>query len=245
MSSVHLPPALRSNAADHQSTVQKLLDENSRLIDIIREYQNQSRADEAIKHQQLLHRNLVHLSNLADPFLLNQLRDDSSPQTDSPQGYAVPPNQPGSSGPPHHRQQPQSQHSQQNHHQQLPPAAHHHPQMMPPQSAPSPSGPGVPMQSAHGFAPPPMNGPPDMMNHQAYQAQLRAQQQQQQHQQQNGPQPQQGYPPFGQPAPQMGGQRMPYPYPPQGMPGYPGVPPPHGYEGYPPPGAQPPQGYMR
>lgn len=41
MSLAHVAPASRGNAQDQQSTVQKLLDENSRLIDIIQEYQNQ------------------------------------------------------------------------------------------------------------------------------------------------------------------------------------------------------------
>lgn len=41
MSTAHLPPAMRTNVPDQQSTVQKLLDENSRLIDIIQEYLNQ------------------------------------------------------------------------------------------------------------------------------------------------------------------------------------------------------------
>lgn len=231
---------MRASVPDQQSTVQKLLDENSRLIDIIREYQNQSRADEAIKHQQLLHRNLIHLSNLADPFLLNQLRDDASPQADPNFPMGTSNMQPVSQNPPQHSQQPHHPLNPQGHHLQNPAIGHHHPSMMPP-AAPSPSGPGGPMQPpAHGFAPPPMNAPQEMMNHQSYQAQMRAQQQQH-----GGPPPPQGYPPFGQPAPQMGGPRMPY-YPPQGMPGYPGGPPPHGYEGYPPPGSQPPpQGYMR
>ncbi|EGT48455.1 hypothetical protein CAEBREN_21307 [Caenorhabditis brenneri] len=231
MSTVHLTPTLRANAADQQSTVQKLLDENSRLIDIIREYQNQGRADEAMKHQQLLHRNLMHLSNLADPFLLSQLKEDSNSQADfNPTHHPL---QPQHVAPPNHPQQ----HPQQGHQPQASQAQHHQGQLMPPQAAPSPSSLGGSMQPPHGFAPPPMSGPQDMMNHAAYQAQMRAQQQQP-----NGPP--QGYAPFGQPAPQMGGQRMPYPYPPQGMPGYPG-PPTHGYEGYPPPGGPPPQGYMR
>uniref|UniRef100_A0A1I7T0Z7 SSXT domain-containing protein n=1 Tax=Caenorhabditis tropicalis TaxID=1561998 RepID=A0A1I7T0Z7_9PELO len=229
MSTVHLGPSLRANAADQQSTVQKLLDENSRLIDIIREYQNQSRADEAMKHQQLLHRNLLHLSNLADPFLLNQLKDDCPTNSEANHAQSVSQPQSALLAPDHYRQQAQAPHPQQNQHPQAAQSQHLPGQMMPP----SPSG---SVQSSHGFAPPPM-GSQEMMNHQAYQAQMRAHQQ-------NGPPPP-GYPPFGQPAPQMG-QRMPYPYPPQGMPGYPGgPPPPHGYEAYPPAGGQPPQGYMR
>ncbi|CAP20661.2 Protein CBG12192 [Caenorhabditis briggsae] len=255
MSTVHLPPSQRSNVPDQQSTVQKLLDENSRLIDIIREYQNQSRADEAVKHQHVLHRNLVHLANLADPYLIHQLRDDLSPQADPAQPLGNPHVQPAPVTSQQHIQQSQQPpQSSQSHHSQGP--SHHHSQMMPPQAAPSPNGPpGGPIQPSHGFAPPPLNGSQDMMNHHAFQAQMRAQQQQQ-----GGPPVPQGYPPFGQPAPQMGGQRMPYPYPHQGlhelfvnpkyyflgMSGYQVGPPPHGYEGYPPPGSQPPpQGYMR
>ncbi|CAD6186130.1 unnamed protein product [Caenorhabditis auriculariae] len=76
MSLAFVPSHMRGNPPDHQATVQKLLDENSRLIDVITEYQNQGRAEDAGKHQMLLHRNLVHLANLADQSLLPQLREE-------------------------------------------------------------------------------------------------------------------------------------------------------------------------
>ncbi|CAI2302692.1 unnamed protein product [Caenorhabditis sp. 36 PRJEB53466] len=248
MSLPHAPGGQR-NGQDPQAAVQKLLDENSRLIDIIQEYQKQNRADEAVKQQQTLHRNLVHLANLADPHLLNQLKDDATLQAEAQAQAQAQQHAQAQALQAAQYQQQQQQAAAHHAAAQAAAAAHHHAQahgMVPQQPAPSPGGPGhsgMP-PPPHGFAPPPMGGPQDMMNHQAYQAQMRAQQQQQ-------GLPPQGYPQFGQPAPQMGGppQRMPYPY--QGMPGYPGgQPPPHGYEGYPPhPGAmppgQPPQGYMR
>ena len=49
-----------------QATIQKMLDENTQLIQAILEYQNQGKARECTQYQQILHRNLIYLATLAD-----------------------------------------------------------------------------------------------------------------------------------------------------------------------------------
>lgn len=46
--------------------IQKMLDENSHLIQTIQEYQSKGKANECVQYQQVLHRNLVYLASIAD-----------------------------------------------------------------------------------------------------------------------------------------------------------------------------------
>ncbi|KAL1437272.1 hypothetical protein MTO96_001345 [Rhipicephalus appendiculatus] len=46
--------------------IQKMLDENSQLIQAIVDYQNKGKASECLQYQQILHRNLVYLASVAD-----------------------------------------------------------------------------------------------------------------------------------------------------------------------------------
>jgi len=46
--------------------IQKMLDENSQLIQAIADYQNKGKATECLQYQQILHRNLVYLASIAD-----------------------------------------------------------------------------------------------------------------------------------------------------------------------------------
>jgi protein SSXT len=61
-------PFIRNEATQH--TIQKLLDENAHLIRTIVENMNmKGKAMECIQYQQLLHKNLVYLASIADPYL--------------------------------------------------------------------------------------------------------------------------------------------------------------------------------
>ncbi|VDK47750.1 unnamed protein product [Anisakis simplex] len=64
-----------NNRSNGKSTIQKMLDQNSMLIQAIVRYQNSGRAKDAFRYQQLLHRNLVYLASLANNNLLQQLND--------------------------------------------------------------------------------------------------------------------------------------------------------------------------
>lgn len=46
--------------------IQKMLDENSHLIQTIQEFQAKGQMSECMQYQQVLHRNLVHLASMAD-----------------------------------------------------------------------------------------------------------------------------------------------------------------------------------
>lgn len=46
--------------------IQKILDENVQLIQMIQELQNKGKGQECLQYQQTLHRNLVYLASLAD-----------------------------------------------------------------------------------------------------------------------------------------------------------------------------------
>ncbi|VDM44436.1 unnamed protein product [Toxocara canis] len=63
------------NKTNGKNTIQKMLDQNSMLIQAITRYQNSGRAKDALRYQQLLHRNLVYLASLANNNLLQQLND--------------------------------------------------------------------------------------------------------------------------------------------------------------------------
>ncbi|XP_008309087.1 SS18-like protein 2 [Cynoglossus semilaevis] len=66
MSIVFVPKKLRGRAQINQETIQRLLDENDQLIRCITEYMQKGRAVECVQYQQILHRNLVYLGNIAD-----------------------------------------------------------------------------------------------------------------------------------------------------------------------------------
>ena len=48
------------------ATIQKMLDENTQLIQAVIDYQNQGEAKKCAQYQQILHRNLVFLATIAD-----------------------------------------------------------------------------------------------------------------------------------------------------------------------------------
>ncbi|CAJ0954826.1 unnamed protein product, partial [Mesorhabditis belari] len=65
------------SSKESMATVQRLLDENSALIQTINQQQKLGRLDDVVKYQQLLHRNLVYLARVAeDSALLRELQGD-------------------------------------------------------------------------------------------------------------------------------------------------------------------------
>ncbi|KIH57720.1 SSXT protein [Ancylostoma duodenale] len=74
MSLAFTPENTCQGVPNHRSTVQALLDENSSLVKTIRDYLSMGRTADALKYQQLLHRNLIHLAKAADQSLLSQQR---------------------------------------------------------------------------------------------------------------------------------------------------------------------------
>jgi len=69
-------PTAQKGAMPNQTTIQKMLDENSQLIQVITDYQNQGQVEDAQKYQELLHRNLLYLASIADARLLQQLQNE-------------------------------------------------------------------------------------------------------------------------------------------------------------------------
>merc|ERR1712080_361698 len=63
-----------------QASVQKMLDENTQLIQTIIEFQSKGKARECAHYQQLLHRNLIFLATLADHTLNQQQGQNQSQQ---------------------------------------------------------------------------------------------------------------------------------------------------------------------
>lgn len=72
MSASLIPEA--KGATEEQTSIQKMLIENGRLIEAIAEYQRLGRPNEAMKYQELLHRNLLYLGRLVDPQLAQQIQ---------------------------------------------------------------------------------------------------------------------------------------------------------------------------
>jgi hypothetical protein len=72
--SAALIPDAQKVATEEQTSIQKMLIENGRLIESIAEYQRLGRPAEAMKYQELLHRNLLYLGRLADPRLVQQIQ---------------------------------------------------------------------------------------------------------------------------------------------------------------------------
>lgn len=67
MSAVFVPQNVRGNKGQvSQETIQKLLDENSHLIQCIVDNQSKGKIRECAQYQQVLHRNLVWLATVAD-----------------------------------------------------------------------------------------------------------------------------------------------------------------------------------
>lgn len=72
--SAALIPDAQKGASEEQTSIQKMLIENGRLIEAITEYQRLGRPAEAMKYQELLHRNLLYLGRLVDPRLAQQIQ---------------------------------------------------------------------------------------------------------------------------------------------------------------------------
>ncbi|XP_074645544.1 uncharacterized protein LOC141901887 isoform X4 [Tubulanus polymorphus] len=66
MSLAFVPPHQRGKGPPNTQTIQKMLDENSQLIQTIIDYQSRGKAAECVQYQQILHRNLVYLATIAD-----------------------------------------------------------------------------------------------------------------------------------------------------------------------------------
>lgn len=58
--------SIRHGPPPSSAQIQKILDENSSLIQTIQDFQNMGKANESQQHQQALHRNLVYLASFAD-----------------------------------------------------------------------------------------------------------------------------------------------------------------------------------
>ncbi|CAD5206652.1 unnamed protein product [Bursaphelenchus okinawaensis] len=80
MSVARIPEAAKG-ASEGQTSVQKMLVENSQLIETIAEYQRMGKLEDATKYQELLHKNLMFLSNLVDPQLNIQVQEVAIPQS--------------------------------------------------------------------------------------------------------------------------------------------------------------------
>jgi hypothetical protein len=106
--SVALIPDAQKSATDEQSSVQKMLIENGRLIEAIAEYQRLGRPAEAMKYHELLHKNLIFLSNLVDPQLSQsvqsitvvepQAETATTPPATEPSNGSAPPSAPEENG---------------------------------------------------------------------------------------------------------------------------------------------------
>lgn len=72
--SVSLIVDAQKGASEEQTSIQKMLIENGRLIESIAEYQRLGRPAEAMKYQEILHRNLLYLGKLVDPQLAQQIQ---------------------------------------------------------------------------------------------------------------------------------------------------------------------------
>ncbi|CAJ0578374.1 unnamed protein product, partial [Mesorhabditis spiculigera] len=252
MSSVFEPKVAREGAA----TVQRLLDENGQLIEGIKEQQNLGRADEALKRQQLLHRNLIYLAKLVpEQNFLGDLEADEAPATngDAAHNGTPPVAVQGPSSQPHTPAQIQQANTPQ------PRASPNAPQPSPGQAAMQ----GQPPQNPYypgGQPSPGQRYPPHGQPMHPYPQMMMQQQHPGMPQHPGQPMPHQmghptltvpqGHPMQGQPSPSQQGQ-MPTHYYPQGppQPGYPGMgPPPQHMMQHPqasgaPPAGYPPMGY--
>ncbi|KAI6190537.1 NADH dehydrogenase [ubiquinone] iron-sulfur protein 4, mitochondrial [Aphelenchoides bicaudatus] len=97
--SAALIPDAQKGATEEQTSVQKMLIENGRLIEAIAEYQRLGRPAEAMKYQDLLHRNLLYLSRFVDPRMTQQLQNIRAPPaveqpTETPGNSTAPSQQP-------------------------------------------------------------------------------------------------------------------------------------------------------
>ncbi|CAE1276159.1 SS18 [Acanthosepion pharaonis] len=63
---VQTQPKGKAQPPPNSNTIQKMLDENIHLIQVIVDYQNKGRASECAQYQVMLHRNLVYLATVAD-----------------------------------------------------------------------------------------------------------------------------------------------------------------------------------
>ncbi|VDD91039.1 unnamed protein product [Enterobius vermicularis] len=70
--------SVQAGARRDAGTIQKLLDENAVLIQTIVRYQRAGRVRDALRYQQLLHRNLVYLASLSDEAALKEELEISS-----------------------------------------------------------------------------------------------------------------------------------------------------------------------
>jgi protein SSXT len=65
-------------------TLNKLLAENANLIQTINEFQRKGRIHEAMKYQELLHKNLMYLSKEMEPSLVAELEENPPPLPQGP-----------------------------------------------------------------------------------------------------------------------------------------------------------------
>ncbi|CAD5209655.1 unnamed protein product [Bursaphelenchus xylophilus] len=78
--SVAINPDASKGATEEQTSAQKMLIENSQLIETIAEYQRMGKIEDAVKYQELLHQNLTFLADLVDPQLTAQIQAITAPQ---------------------------------------------------------------------------------------------------------------------------------------------------------------------
>uniref|UniRef100_A0A0N5AGR6 SSXT domain-containing protein n=1 Tax=Syphacia muris TaxID=451379 RepID=A0A0N5AGR6_9BILA len=67
--------AAQAGARKDAGTIQKMLDENAVLIQTIVKHQRTGRVKDALRYQQLLHRNLIYLASLSDEAALKEELD--------------------------------------------------------------------------------------------------------------------------------------------------------------------------
>ncbi|XP_076337601.1 uncharacterized protein LOC143239878 [Tachypleus tridentatus] len=87
--SVAFVPHQKGRPPPNPATIQKMLDENSQLIQAIVDYQNKGKASECLQYQQILHRNLVYLASVADA------GPNIQAHLPPPQSFAPSPSNPG------------------------------------------------------------------------------------------------------------------------------------------------------
>merc|ERR1712168_3607 len=66
MALAFVPQHHRGKNPPHHNTIQRMLDDNTHLIQCIIDYQGKGKVAECVQYQQMLHRNLVYLATIAD-----------------------------------------------------------------------------------------------------------------------------------------------------------------------------------
>ncbi|CAG2121182.1 unnamed protein product, partial [Medioppia subpectinata] len=128
--SVAFIPQQKSRQNLNPQQIQKMLDENTHLIQCIVDYQNKGKGQECLQYQQQLHRNLVYLASIAET------NPNISALLPPPQGFTPTTNAMNNRPPSQSQTQPMSQ-TQPNPSAQPPPPLQSQSGGQPPQQSPA------------------------------------------------------------------------------------------------------------